>query len=149
MKSLTIGQLVRVSAIADVGYYSFTDESRRSLMTFSVEPFLALIVGQVVKQTGEYAGGRRWHGLDFEDYEPPHLKVGGTVTLWQVRAGMVNKPVLVRDEDLEPSDEPFKLPRRAIGVPKRTYAEMADPPLDVRFTKREPLLLTYQPEVFQ
>lgn len=140
MKNLTIGQLVRVSKIATVGYL---DDNHRRLSAWEVYPFSALIVGQVVKQIGRYSGGQRFYGGD-SDYEPPYLKVDGTVTLWQVRAGMTNKPILVCDEDLEPWNEPFRFPRRAYGVPKRTYAEMDEPPLDVRFPK----LLTYQPEVF-
>lgn len=165
MKNLKIGQLVRVTAVAEVGYL---DDHRRTVNVWPTEPFLALIVGQVVKYTGWYGGGRRFY--DNYNYEPAFLKVDKAVTLWQVRTGMVNKPLMVCDNDLEPAEADFTLPRCAAKV-NRVYA---DPPLDVRFappsrhvitpkpqlltnqsvpkdvefTVWTPALLTYQPEVF-
>lgn len=133
MKRLTIGQVVRVTRIAEVGYPS---DDRREVITCPVEPFLALIVGQVVKYTGRYGGGRQ---LGWGEYQPGYLVAEKRVTLWEVRTGMVNKRLMVRDEDLEPVDEDFTLPNRA-GRVRRIYG---DPPIDVTFNK--PLLLTYQP----
>ena len=116
MKPLTIGQLVRVSAIAGVGYI---DDRKRVLTRLPVEPFLAVVVGKVVKQLGQYSPARGGGFSSFgEDYDPAYLAVEGTVTLWQVRTGMVNKPILTHDDDLELSDDEFRLPNRG-SRPKR------------------------------
>lgn len=111
MKPLKIGQTVRVSAFATVEYINDRD---RAVTTAPVESFLAVIVGQAVRYTGTYqpasGGSRPWGD---EDYEQASLTVSGSVTLWEVRMGMVNKPMLVRDEDLEAVTEEFLLPRQA------------------------------------
>jgi len=117
MKPLSIGQLVRVRKFAEVGYY---DGLEKKLATFDVEPFLALIVGQTVKRLGTYHSGSRGDGWS-GDYEEASLSISGSVTLWLVRAGMVNKPLCIRDEDIEPvpsESSEFKLPWRA-AKPRR------------------------------
>jgi hypothetical protein len=116
MKPLTIGQLVRASATAEMVY---DQHRKRTLEVSPAVPFLAMVVGQVVKQSGTYVPAGT--GFDDGDYESAHLIVDKALTLWQVRTGMLNKPLLVRDEDLEPSIQPFVLPRRAARVKRPTY----------------------------
>lgn len=113
MKNLKIGDVVSVSASATMDYDS---ENNKDLYRQPVEPFVGVIVGQVIKFTGhtQPASG----GSFGDDFEPARFFADKSVTLWQVRAGMLNKPVDVHDDDLSPATEPFELPRRALKVPK-------------------------------
>lgn len=112
MKPLTIGTCVRATAIADVGYANYElDDHEKVIQVFPVEPLSAVIVGQQVKYTGTFCPARGRSTYAWEDYEEAHLAVDRAVTFWQVKVGMVNKPILVRDEDLEVI-EAFKLPRQ-------------------------------------
>jgi len=101
MKPFTVGSQVQVSALASVGYI---DDSKKQVTRSKTEPFLALIVGKVIKQVGTYQPS-------YDDNWPGILKVEGTVTLWQVRTGMMNKILLVHDDDLELSTAKFTLPK--------------------------------------
>lgn len=131
MKNLTIGDRVIVRAVSALGY---ANERDRVVFTQQAEkPFDAVIVGLAVKYLGTYRGS---HWPDHSgEHDPPHLKVTGSVTLWEVRNGMVNKPLLVRDEDLYLTDLPFTIPRRGKRI-KTIYVPPPEP---------APLLLTYQP----
>ena len=107
MKTLKIGDEVDVVAVSTVEY---VDDVNKQIVRRETEPFLAVIVGQVMKQLGRYSRGTllAWG----EDFEPPSLLVTGTVTLWQVRTGMMSKPLLVQDDDLGGSIFEFrKFPR--------------------------------------
>lgn len=118
MKPLTIGDSVLVAAVSELGYYDYAvGPPQRAVGTHRVEPFMAVIVGQARKQIGRYVPATQssWDG----DYEPPSLKVDKVVTLWEVRTGLRNKPILVRDEDLEASDK-YSLPM--IGPKPRRLA---------------------------
>lgn len=76
-----------------------------------------VIVGKAIKHLGTYirASGGGPFGSFGEDYEPAKLAVGGTITLWEVRLGMLNRPILVSDEDIEPIPPILidRVPRRA------------------------------------
>jgi len=108
MKTFKIGDEVDVVAVSTVEY---VDDVNKQIVRRETEPFLAVIVGQAVKQLGRYSGGS--HSQYFSpEYEPPSLTVTGTVTLWQVRTGMMSKPLLVQDDDLGGSIFEFrKFPR--------------------------------------
>ena len=108
MKTLKIGQTVMVTGKALVGYSWINEiEAQRRLEWWSTEPFMAVVVGQVVKQLGTYCSGssRNWYGQGDDDYDGPSLTVTGTVILWRVRQGFRNKELLVRDEDIAPLPE--------------------------------------------
>lgn len=128
MKPLTIGQVVRVFAISELEYtYSEHQPARRVVATHFVEPFLAVITGQVRKLTGQYrpASQPTWAG---GDYDPASLAVDKVVTLWEVRAGMLSKARLVRDEDLEPAADEFKLPTTAPRPKRLEWLPMNEAP---------------------
>lgn len=121
MQNLSIGQPVTVAATCNVGYHDFENgkENHRGVLREEREPFKAVIVGQVVKYLGTYNRARHANDVyDGGDYEPASLSVDGSVTLWAVRTGMVNKELLVRDEDLEPFTGEYVLPRRCNNKPK-------------------------------
>ena len=124
MKSFKIGSYVRVTAISEVGYIEYP---KRTLIRIPVEPFFAEVVGKAVKQTGTYCAAKGGGLNDFADYTPAYLRSDGTVTLWEVRTGMINRPILVHDDDLESVggivDGVFPIPNRGIK-PKRIADEV-------------------------
>lgn len=136
MKALKIGQLVRVTAVAALEYQ---EDNRKIVTTVATDPFLAVVTGQAIKHTGRFLG-RNFPDHNGE-YGYRHLKVDGAVTLWEVRHGMVNKPLHVRDEDLEAVEEEFTLPRCARRIVKHfvPWTPASRPPTG------PPLLLTYTP----
>jgi hypothetical protein len=110
MKNLHIGQPVVVNAIASVRYGE-TDETknRKAVVVRPCEPLDAVIVGQIRKFIGTYRP-QRGGWLSDEDYEEAMLVVEGSVTLWLVRTGMQNKSLMVRDQDLRPTNVFPKVP---------------------------------------
>ncbi len=142
MKAFNIGDTVQVSAFASVDYH---EENEKTCRAYNTIPFLAVVTGKSVKQLGTYSCGRGGGlaGYDNEDYTPPTLIVGGTVTLWEVKTGWLNKVILVRDEDLVKSDFVLRLPQTG-RKPQRSFTEIPDfeRPIDASFKKR--LLLTDQ-----
>lgn len=120
MKPLTIGDAVEVKATASLEY---SEDNKRYVCRTVRSPFIGYIVGQQTKQLGEYIRGSRigWG----EDYDPPTLRVTGTVTLWQVKTGMTNKILLVQDEDLEPCLAEAPVPR--VGIkPQAIFSDYID-----------------------
>lgn len=97
-----------VTGKALVGYsWIEAIQNYRRLEWWDCEPFMAVIVGQVVKQLGTYSPGHNgrsnWYGDD--DPEGPSLTVTGTVALWIVRQGLRNREWHVRDEQVKPLPE--------------------------------------------
>lgn len=121
MKTLNVSQVVTVKATCLVGYYEWENgkENHRAVLREECEPFRAVVVGQVVKYLGTYNRARHTNDVyDSGDYEPASLSVSGSVTFWLVRTGMVNKELLVRDEDLESFNGDFVFPKRCMSKPK-------------------------------
>ncbi len=105
MKSLKIGDAVLCSAFAEMQY---DEADNRFVHVQPCKLFGAVITGKVRKQLGTYHAGRP-AGMFGDDYEQAVLAHTKTVVLWEVRISWLNKPLLVRDEDLEPT-LPFDLP---------------------------------------
>lgn len=106
-KNLTLGSYVLVSRISTVEY----DDRDKTVCKYPCEPFKAVVVGQAIKRLGKYMpqkGGR--DGFGDEDYAEAYLCVSGTVTLWEVKATMTGKVILVGDDDLTEIG-PFTVPR--------------------------------------
>jgi len=107
-----IGDWVSVSA--DVSYLFYDEQKQRRLKIIQHNPpYAAQIVGACRKMLGEYeeAGMARSYGFDLNfdpDYEPPYLKIESSQVFWLVRRGMLNKPIMVRDEDCELAEKPVK-----------------------------------------
>lgn len=111
MKALTIGDVVRVSAISEPGYNM---DGHRRIRVTTCEPFIAAITGQKRVQLGEYKPAKLlFHGL--EPDELARLKVTGTKLLWLVRNSLQNHEFMVDDEHLEVifHDGHDKVPSRA------------------------------------
>lgn len=106
MKNLTLGSSVLVSRITTVEY----EGKEKGICKYPCVPFKAVVVGQAIKRVGKYIPQRGGSFGDFEDYEQAQLHVTGTVTLWEVRATMTNKIILVSDDDLTEIG-PFNVPR--------------------------------------
>lgn len=107
MKNLTLGSYVLVNRISTVEY----DDRDKGVCKYPCEPFKAVVVGQAIKRIGKYQpqrGGR--DGFGDEDYQEAYLHVTGTVTLWEVKATMTGKIILVGDDDLTEIG-PFTVPR--------------------------------------
>jgi hypothetical protein len=114
MKSLNIGTRVIFDRLAAVDY---GDEDDKVLMSAPIKPMVGWIVGIATKRLG-----RRQGGIPGEDYEPAYLQVSGTVYLWQVKTGLRNKILLVRDEDIQ--ETPCQLAAPSLG-PKPDYITYA------------------------
>jgi len=114
MKNLTLGSSVLVNRISVVDY----DERDKVVMKFPCQPFKAVVVGQNIKRLGKYIPPRGGS----EDYEQAQLHVTGTVTLWEVKATMLGKVILVGDDDLTEIG-PFTVPRAGF---KPTYINPFD-----------------------
>ena len=105
MQNLKIGQPVSVSAVSEVGY---PNDNEREVMRDKVS-LKAVVTGRRMKYLGSL---RTFPGSSLfgEAPEPSELRVSGSVELWEVRTGMLNKPLLVADGDLETCEE-FEFPR--------------------------------------
>ncbi len=149
MKSLAIGQPVVVTGKAHVGYgYIPEIQNRRRLEWWTTDPFIGVVVGQVVKQLGKYQGGTslNWYGQADEDYEGPTLTVTGTVILWRVRQSMRSKEILVRDEDIMalPADVDYKFP---VSAPPRPMCLAYHCPLEDEFEREKARLEARKPQL--
>lgn len=122
MKPLNIGDCVLCSAVASLQY---DENDRRLVHAQPCKKFEAVITGKQRKQLGTYHAGSQqpYNYLTDGDYTPPCLSHDKTVILWEVRISWLNKPLLVRDEDLEPS-LPFVLPLTRMKV-EHVYEETA------------------------
>jgi hypothetical protein len=119
MKNMTLGTWVQVNRVSTVEY----EEKTKGVCKYPCEPFKAVVVGQVIKRLGKYIpqrGGASFGNI--EDYEQAQLHVTGTVTLWEVKATMTGKIILVDDDDLTEIG-PFNVPRAGF---KPTYINPFD-----------------------
>lgn len=109
MQDFLIGQSIVVSHIADPSYhyppFDMTGKrkgaGRRIVAARRIKPVIAVIIGKAVRQLGYYCAGRpAYSGMGSwgEDFDPPSLDVTGTVTLWQLRTGWRNRPLLAFDK---------------------------------------------------
>jgi hypothetical protein len=148
MQALEIGQRVIVRAISTLGY---ADE-HRVVNRNSIVPADAAVTGRTMRYLGRY---HRSTGGGYDgDYNPAFLGVTGSVELWCVRFGMLNREHLVQDADLEPGSVRPHLGSQAIyfQFPKRakrlTYIASPEEPVVIHagetklLTFREPILLT-------
>lgn len=116
-----IGDWVRVKAVAN--FYYETDSGKRKVESRLLkEPFIGQIVGARRKFLGEFeSGGYKAAGMWDEgvDYDPPYLSVSGSVWVWLVRKGYLNKAVEVLDDDVEIYDPLHSQCIRPVGQDKR------------------------------
>ena len=106
MKNMTLGTWVQVNRVSTVEY----EEKTKGVCKYPCEPFKAVVVGQAIKRLGKYIPQRGGDRYPPEDYEQAQLHVTGTVTLWEVKATMTGKIILVDDDDLTEIG-PFNVPR--------------------------------------
>ncbi len=124
----TIGDLVKVKAVSFFVYlYETKDElliklnGNRAIIREQVEEdLIGIICGASYKKTGmhkKYTRIQRAIMLSPEYLDgknhifPTYLKIRATYLVYHVRLGMLNKPILVWENDLEiHKDENFKLP---------------------------------------
>jgi len=100
-----IGDWVVVSSEVSKLYYD-ENKKRQAKIRPIKYPYLAQIVGACKKMFGKYeeANMACSYGFDLDfgpDYDPPYLRIESSQIFWLVRRGMVNKPIMVRDEDCE------------------------------------------------
>jgi len=105
MKDLSIGDSVLVWAISEMDY---DDLGNRKVYREKRRPFAAKVIGQRRKMLGSCVRG--YSGGYFDEPEPSYFQAKGSVLLWEVRHGMMNKPILVDDIDIELTN-PVDLPR--------------------------------------
>ena len=89
---LEIGDDVRVTATVEMFY---TDAKKRKALRSKVE-LVGKVCGATRRQLGVYCPG--YSG--FDEYEPAFLNVTGTIFVYQVRQGLMRKPVEVLPCDL-------------------------------------------------
>ena len=116
MKSLTIGDWVQVQAVSEMQYI---DGGERAAVRRPVEPFHAQVVGLATRQRGYYSKGPSVAASFYSEFDfvEASLSVTGTLKVWLVRGGMMNKELEVADDDLEPTMGQERAPMRRIGVP--------------------------------
>lgn len=144
MQVLEIGTRVIVSAISKMGY----EDSTRIVERSEIVPADAVVTGRSIRFLGEYNRARGGIFGDGEDYEQASLAVSGSVELWCVRFGSMNREQLVQDTDLKPGS----ISPDTAGIPKRakqlTYIASPESPVTIvagevkRITFKEPILLT-------
>jgi hypothetical protein len=103
-----IGQWVRV--LATVYFYYDNDNVRK----YEIYPTKRLIEGQIVGASrrflGTYKGGHQpTHGFSLDDdppdFEPAYLAVNGSVVVWRVLEGYLNKPIEAFGPNIEVIDD--------------------------------------------
>ena len=114
LKPFTLGDWVRVNAVAEMQY---NEHQERAMVRRPVEPFHAQVIGLATRQCGHYQrGSDGFYSGDF-DFSEASLSVTGTVKVWLVRAGLMNKEIEVDNDDLEIIESHERAPLRRIGVP--------------------------------
>ena len=93
-----IGDWVRAMAYVEFNYDKFG--KRMADKTKLEQPIIGQIVGARTRFLGTYDSGHP-HYPD-GDYEAPYLKVKGSIIVWLVTEGYLNKPYEVMEEDIEP-----------------------------------------------
>ena len=93
-----LGQYVSVKATCELLY---DEKKQRFIKRIECSPFQGYIVGARYRLLGEYHP-ERGPGRGFEEgYEQAFLAVSGSVLIWLVSRGMINKPVEVLNDDIE------------------------------------------------
>lgn len=107
MQSMRIGDSVMVSATRSVEY---DKDLNKRVYVNKCKPFKAVITGKRIKALGKLI-----HNVNngYFDYDPPSLKVMETIELWEIRSGLLNKPLLADIDDMV-DIAPFNLPRRSL-----------------------------------
>lgn len=106
MQELKIGQAVVCTGYVQLEY---DETNHRKPFDYPTRNFNGVIVGKAIQPLGKYHGPS--YGMEW-DAESPYLVIRGTVELWQVKIGWRNKPLLVRDENLQPCAA-FDLPKQS------------------------------------
>lgn len=125
-----IGDWVEFDHVAKV----FTEEKlvghrrlyNRTIERVKVSRKVGQIVGAKYRFEGEIIPGNG----SWEDYEQGYLKVKGSKVLWQVRTGMLNKPMEVFEGDLKRifnrTNDDWKLPWKDCGWNEHTKKIASD-----------------------
>jgi hypothetical protein len=98
-----IGEWVRASSYVKFNY----DKSSKRVVdkTRLEQPIIGQIVGARRKFLGSFFGGGVYHSGEYgvdTDWDEPCLQVSGSMIVWLVRDGYLNKPYEVLEEDVEP-----------------------------------------------
>jgi hypothetical protein len=116
MQALEIGQRVIVKAVSTLGY----ECKQRVVDRHSIVAADAVITGRTIRYLGHYhkATGGSYGGFE-DSYNLAFLGVTGSVELWCVRFGTMNREHWVQDADLEPGSVQPPTPGTYFQFPKR------------------------------
>ena len=96
-----IGDLVRVLKKSYIVYYEY---GHRSVYTSPelIKPIIGIICGMKRKFIGTYIeqSSRTYSYYNEDCIEQSYLKVEGSVLFYEVKQGMLNKPILVLEENI-------------------------------------------------
>lgn len=101
-----IGDIVEIKAFTYAKYDESFDEQiikneRKLFVKVFQKPKIGQIVGIGKIYLGKYIPGNIGSPhLCYEDADPPSLKISKQIYLWKVILGVMNKPMLVADEDV-------------------------------------------------
>ena len=111
-----VGEWVAVRATTEV---KVDGDSKRAMQTTSIPETRGRVVGVAVRFEGTLEHGGY---TPDEGPESNYLSPTRRVELWEVRFGLTNRPVLVRDEDLDKAlwSEECRLPVRFARQPEWT-----------------------------
>lgn len=117
LKRFDIGDWVEVRAITKVQ----TVKGNRKIFREDVPPFCARVTGVVVRQTGIIK-------CDFPDYEyggSPcfFFSSTGRHVFWAVRRGMMNKEILVQDNDISSTTLATEEKFRVLCIEQRPWTK--------------------------
>ncbi len=118
-KRFKIGDWVEVGATVKLGYSNVDEPGKRKARRTEIEPRLGQIGGIAVRYEGEYRVGSSGYSSFSDEYEKEqaYLDPAIRVELWEIKFGMMNKPVLALDEDVEGLSEfSMRLVRQKLPV---------------------------------
>lgn len=112
MQNLNIGQRVRVTGLSvaketphgPTGSFNMANVHIRS---YDERPLRQPVYGIICGLSRRPTGKTRWHG------EGPDWTQTGSVLVWEVKLGWLNKPILVPDSGLKKTRAKFVLPKKA------------------------------------
>jgi hypothetical protein len=83
----------------------YVEGGERAAVRRPCEPFHAQVVGLATRQRGYYSKGSGVAASFYTEFDfvEASLSVTGTLKVWLVRGGMMNKELEVADDDLEPT----------------------------------------------
>ena len=94
-----IGDWVKIKAVA---FLEYDHNNNRQVLSTPIEK-IGQICGAKRRMLGKYIGYKpqRSYFGSYDGYDQPYLEVKGSIVLWLVRTGYLNKPLEVLEEDIE------------------------------------------------